>query len=151
MSITQLRPNQTASRTTGAALRRLDADLAALERAEQILCHAESQDGRDAFELAHRAALRIAGVVISRANRSRRRPLPLNVWAALSRLGGEHARRAEECEPFVRERALLDREERREPDADLIARHCAGTREHLRRVRELCLADIAQPVVALAS
>ena len=47
-----------------------------------------ADDPREAFELIHRAALRGAGIIVARANRDRRRRLPLNVWTAL----GAHRR-----------------------------------------------------------
>ncbi|MDN6301563.1 MAG: hypothetical protein L0J57_00730, partial [Brachybacterium sp.] len=61
-------------------LARLDQDQADLERARDLLRQGRSQlegDPRAAFELVHRAALRGAGVLVSRANRERRRPLPM--------------------------------------------------------------------------
>ena len=62
-------------------LARLDQDQADLERARQLLQQARELSAvapREAFELVHRAALRGAGVLVARANRERRRALPLN-------------------------------------------------------------------------
>ena len=97
----------TASRTRGSAtvlsgdsrsvrlrLAHLDQDQADLERARDLLHQGEAaiaDDPREAFELIHRAALRGAGIIVARANRDRRRRLPLNVWTALERIGGEDA------------------------------------------------------------
>src|SRR5699024_10540407 len=75
----------------------LDPDAADHEQARVLLRQGRSRqedDPREAFELVHRAALRGAGVLVSRANRERRRALPLNVWTALERLGGPEAERA---------------------------------------------------------
>lgn len=53
------------------------------------------------FEHVHRAALKVAGLAIERANAQRKRKLPLNVWKALERMGGKHRERAREAARFV--------------------------------------------------
>lgn len=60
------------------------------------------------FEYIHRLALRSAGIVIELANEERKRPLPMNVWAALKRLGGKHALRAKQVEPYVELRGKIE-------------------------------------------
>ncbi|WP_062949252.1 SAV_6107 family HEPN domain-containing protein [Brachybacterium sp. sponge] len=134
-------------------LARLDQDQADLERARQLL-----QQGRElapvapreAFELVHRAALRGAGVLVARANRERRRALPLNVWTALERLGGEEARRAETLGPLVAERTRLDRDASALPDPELLAEHLEGTTAHLDRVAEKLLEGLPVPLAELS-
>ena len=101
---------------------------------------------REAFELVHRAALRGAGVLVARANRERRRALPLNVWSALERLGGEDAARAEALAPLVAERTRLDRDQSALPDPVLLEQHLAQTSSHLDRVAERLLEDLPAPL-----
>src|SRR5690625_1791161 len=99
-----------APRSLRAHLARLDADQACLQRARQLLQQGRAlsaTEPRDAFELAHRAALRGAGVLVTRANRERRRPLPLNVWRALERIGGSAAERSAELTELVAARERL--------------------------------------------
>jgi hypothetical protein len=130
-------------------LARLDQDQADLERARQLLQQARELADlapREAFELAHRAALRGAGVLVARANRERRRALPLNVWTALGRLGGEDAEHAERLAPLVAERARLDRDHGALPDPVLLAQHLEGTAAHLDRVAERLLEDLPVPL-----
>lgn len=86
------------------------------------------------FERVHRVALRAAGVVRERANMQRRRPLPLSVWEALRRLGGAHAARAAQVEPFVQ---LRQRAEASASGKALIT--AVAVREH----REQTLAHIS--------
>ena len=134
-------------------LAHLDQDQADLERARQLL-----QQGRElapvapreAFELVHRAALRGAGVLVARANRERRRALPLNVWIALERLGGEEARRAETLGPLVAERTRLDRDASALPEPELLAQHLEGTAAHLDRVAEKLLEGLPVPLAELS-
>lgn len=126
-------------------LARLDQDQADLERARELLRQGRQlaeADPREAFELVHRAALRGAGVVVARANRERRRALPLNVWTALDRLGGADAERAEQMEPLVAERMRLDRDGSALPDPDLLRGHLEGTSKHLEDVSQRLLADL---------
>lgn len=128
----------TSAREARERLALLDRALDELDRAQSLLDRAEAvadTDPRAAFELAHRAALRAAGVVIDRANRARRRRLPLNAWQALSRLGATHRDWAREVEPMVAERRRLDGNEGAVPDLDLLARHCRSTRERIAAVR----------------
>lgn len=130
-------------------LARLDQDQADLERARQLLQQARELAGiapREAFELAHRAALRGAGVLVARANRERRRALPLNVWTALDRLGGEDAERSDAIAPLVAERARLDRDHAALPDPGLLEQHLEGTAAHLDRVAERLLEDLPVPL-----
>lgn len=131
----------------------LDQDQADLDRARELLRqareHAEEAP-RDAFELVHRAALRGAGVLVSRANRERRRPLPRNVWSALERLGGDEVSRAEEVAPMVAERARLDRDLSLPPDPALLGRHLECTAAHLDLVAERLLEDLPAPLAELA-
>lgn len=156
----------TASRTRGSApllssdtravrlrLAHLDQDQADLERARDLLHHGEvaaAVDPREAFELVHRAALRGAGVIVARANRERRRRLPLNVWTALERIGGEDAERAGDLAPLVAERARLDRDPSSIPDPVLLQAHIEQTAEHLRSVSERLVSDLPSPVTTLA-
>ncbi|EYT50180.1 hypothetical protein JOD52_000812 [Brachybacterium muris] len=131
----------------------LDEDLAGLERARSLLAEGERTAGtspREAFELVHRAALRGAGVLVQRANRERRRRLPLNVWTALERLGGESAERAVQMAPLVAERARLERCPEAAPDPDLLRCHIEHTGRHLAVVSQQLLDGMPQGVVALA-
>ena len=135
-------------------LARLDQDQADLERARDLLQQAHSsvqEDPREAFELTHRAALRGAGVLVARANRERRRPLPLNVWTALARLGGEDAERAEALAPLVSERMRLDRDPSAVPDPVLMERHLEETAAHLVHVSQRLLEDLPAHVTDLAA
>ncbi len=130
-------------------LARLDQDQADLERARQLLQQARELTAvapREAFELVHRAALRGAGVLVARANRERRRALPLNVWTALERLGGEEAERAEALGPLVAERTRLDRDSSALPDPRLLEQHLADTAAHLDRVAETLLEGLPVPL-----
>ncbi|MBK0330527.1 hypothetical protein I8D64_03840 [Brachybacterium sp. MASK1Z-5] len=140
--------------THTAELVHLDQDLAALERAEAMLARAQELAGTDpraSYELVHRAALRTAGVLVTRANRTRRRKLPLNVWTALDRMGGDRRRWAEDASRFVVERDRLDRDQRATPDPVLLALHREGTRARIAQVREELLASLApSEAVALA-
>lgn len=136
-----------------AQLARLDEDQAGVERARLLLAEGErvaATDPREAFELVHRAALRGAGVLVQRANRERRRRLPLNVWTALERLGGEAAQRAQQMAPMVAERARLERTPGAVPDPLLLRCHIERTGQHLAAVAEHLLDDMPQGVVALA-
>lgn len=129
-------------------LARLDQDQADLERAHDLLRQGRrlaEADPREAFELVHRAALRGAGVLVARANRERRRALPLNVWTALSRLGGEEAERAEQLGPLVRERTRLDRDASAQPDPELLRRHLEQTAAHLELIAGRLLEDLPSP------
>lgn len=135
-------------------LARLDQDQADLERARDLLQQGRELaevSPRDAFELIHRAALRGAGVLVARANRERRRPLPLNVWDALRRLGGEDAERAERMAPLVQERMRLDRTAPAQPDPELLRRHLQETAAHLESVASRLLEDLPEHVTDLAS
>ena len=133
-------------------LAQLDQDQADLERARDLLRQgrelAESQP-REAFELVHRAALRGAGVLVSRANRERRRALPLNVWNALERLGGEDAERAEQLAPLVVERRRLDRGGATLPEPELLHLHLEQTEVHLEAVSRRLLDDLPARVTEL--
>ena len=134
-------------------LARLDQDQADLERARDLLRQGRSRredDPRAAFELVHRAALRGAGVLVSRANRERRRALPLNVWTALERLGGPEAERARQLAPLVAERARLDRDGSARPDPELLRSHLEGTAAHLELIAERLLEDLPARVTELA-
>ncbi|MCT1776595.1 SAV_6107 family HEPN domain-containing protein [Brachybacterium sp. p3-SID957] len=134
-------------------LARFDEDLAGLGRARWLLAEGErlaAEHPREAFELVHRAALRGAGVLVQRANRDRRRRLPLNVWTALERLGGDAASRSEQMAPMVAERARLERSLDALPDPVLLRRHIELTALHLSAVSEALLEGMPQQVVALA-
>ncbi|CAM4193010.1 hypothetical protein M3A96_06915 [Helcobacillus massiliensis] len=104
-----------------------------LDRAEQLI----GEDRAQAFETCHRAALATAGIMRDRANQERRRPLPLNAWTALSRLGTVHRVRAAEVEPFVQLRArsgpLL--ESRVDIAESTVREHIAQSRRYLRVVQ----------------
>ncbi|PWH06781.1 hypothetical protein DEO23_07650 [Brachybacterium endophyticum] len=140
--------------THTAELLHLDQDLAALETAQALLSRArdiEHGDPRGSYELVHRAALRTAGVLVTRANRTRRRKLPLNVWTALDRMGGERRRWAESAARFVVERDRLDRDSRAIPDPYLLALHRESTSERIDQVRRELLDSLApSEAVALA-
>lgn len=141
---------QTSARTLMA---RLDEDLAGLERARFLLAEGERAAGtspREAYELVHRAALRGAGVLVQRANRERRRRLPLNVWSALERLGGAAAERSVQMVPLVAERARLQRCPEAVPDPELLRRHIELTDRHLATVSQQLLDGMPEGVVALA-
>ncbi|ASK67217.1 hypothetical protein CFK39_13330 [Brachybacterium avium] len=145
-------PVDSGARALRLLLARLDQDQADLERARELLRQGRSQleeDPREAFELIHRAALRGAGVLVSRANRERRRALPLNVWTALARLGGPDAERAEQLEPLVAERMRLDREVSAQPDPELLRSHLEGTGAHLELVAQRLLEDLPAHVTEL--
>lgn len=126
-------------------LRRLDEDLAVLERAEALLREARALreiDPRAAFETAHRAALRGAGVVIERENRSRKRRLPMNAWEALSRCGVVHRQWAVEVKPLVAERDRLARANDLRPDPGLLAAHLELTGARIAAVRAEILVEL---------
>lgn len=134
-------------------LHRFDEDQADLERARQLLSAArerEVTDPRGAFELVHRAALRGAGILVARANRERRRKLPLNVWAALERMGPAERDRALSLVPLVAERMRLDRDPRAMPEPELLSRHLQDTAAHLEVVGEILLEDLPGSLTALA-
>jgi len=140
-------------RSLRAHLAHLDADQACLQRARQLLQQGRelsATEPRDAFELAHRAALRGAGVLVTRANRERRRPLPLNVWRALERIGGSAAERSAELTELVAERERLDRDPAAQPDPVLLERHLEQTARHLEQVADLLLEELPGPLTALA-
>ncbi|MGX6404167.1 hypothetical protein [Dermabacter hominis] len=85
-------------------IRELNADLDRLEAFEAEIHASLNEAGVSAaerFERVHRAALKIAGLAIRRANTQRKRKLPLNVWVALERMGGMHRARAREAARFV--------------------------------------------------
>ncbi|MFC7373871.1 SAV_6107 family HEPN domain-containing protein [Brachybacterium sp. GCM10030267] len=141
------------SRSLRLRLAHLDQDQADLERARDLLRQgsaAAADDPREAFELVHRAALRGAGVLVARANRDRRRKLPLNVWTALERLGGPDAERASRLTPLVAERVRLDRDPTAMPDPQLLRQHLEQTGEHLEEISERVLADLPAHMTALA-
>lgn len=134
-------------------LAHLDQDQADLDRARELLRlgrEAAADDPREAFELVHRSALRGAGILVARANRDRRRRLPLNVWTALERLGGAEAERASALPPLVAERARLDRDPSAHPDPQLLGEHLRETAEHLDEVSRRLLADLPDHVTSLA-
>lgn len=134
-------------------LARVDEDQAALLRARELLATGEAlraSDPRAAYESIHRAALRGAGVLVTRANRSRRRKLPLNVWNALERIGGPARERSAELAPFVLERARLDLDPDALPDPELLERHREATAAHLEQVGREILSDLETPVAPLA-
>lgn len=126
------------ARSTRDDLARLDRALAELERAQCLVEEAErlrDEDPRSAFELAHRGALRAAGVVIEEANRSRVRRLPLNAWAALARCGAHHRSWSLAVAPMVAERDRLDRDGSALPDPLLLEAHYRLTRERIEGIR----------------
>src|SRR5690625_3660406 len=140
-----------APRSLRAHLARLDADQACLQRARQLLQQGRAlsaTEPRDAFELAHRAALRGAGVLVTRANRERRRPLPLNVWRALERIGGSAAERSAELTELVAERERLHRDPAAHPDPVLLERHLEQTARPLEQVADLLLEELPGPLRA---
>lgn len=131
----------------------LDQDQADLERARELLAQARIAAPlapREAFELAHRSALRGAGILVARANRERKRKLPLNVWAALDRLGPDGRDRAAALAPLVAERARLDRDLGAQPDPGLLEQHLDGTAAHLDLVAAALLDDLPPHLTALA-
>ncbi|WP_114856574.1 SAV_6107 family HEPN domain-containing protein [Brachybacterium sp. YJGR34] len=145
-----------AGETRGLRLRlaRLDQDQADLDRARDLLRQGRAravEDPREAFELVHRAALRGAGVLVGRANRERRRRLPLNVWTAMEKLGGADAERAAELAPLVAERMRLDRDPSARPDPDLLRRHLRETGGHLEQIAERLLEDLPARATDLAA
>lgn len=156
MTATRTIPGAARPRTGGSAIRAvrlLDADLEAWERAAQM--HREAAaicaaDPRTAFELVHRSALKCAGILVDRANRDRRRKLPMNVWTALSRVDASGAERAAQIAPMVAERSRLDRDSSARPDPALLSEHLEATQEHLALVRELIAAEFAGEGAGLA-
>lgn len=157
MTPTSTRPQAGSSLTLDARslrllLAQLDQDQADLERARDLLRQGQELSPvapREAFELVHRAALRGAGVLVARANRGRRRRLPLNVWTAMSRLGPEEAARAEQLGPLVTERMRLDRDAGTLPDPDLLQRHIEGTATHLEQIAQQLLDGLPAHVADL--
>lgn len=142
-----------APRSLRVQLAQLDADQSDLQRARQLLQQGQqltTARPRDAFELIHRAALRGAGVLVSRANRERRRPLPLNVWKALERIGGSAAERSAELNDLVAERERLSRSPSAQPDPVLLERHLAQTTLHLEQIADVLLEELPGPLTALA-
>ena len=134
-------------------LARFDEDQASLQRARDLLAQGRArigQDPRGAFELIHRSALRGAGVLVARADRSRKRKLPRNVWIALERIGGEAAERAIQIRPYVAERVHLERDQAAQPDPLLLRRHLEETAQHLDRIADLLVEDLPAPIAALA-
>lgn len=143
----------TAARAQRLWLVQLDEDMAALQRARDLLQQGRDRaatDPRAAFELVHRAALRGAGVLVTRANRERRRKLPLNVWTALERIGGPEAERSGQMAPLVAERQRLDRALAAQPDPLLLRRHLDQTAEHLDRVGHRLVEQLPGDMAALA-
>ena len=135
-------------------LAQLDQDQADLERARELLRQGQELSlvaPREAFELVHRAALRGAGVLVARANRDRRRRLPLNVWTAMSRLGPEEIARADQLGPLVTERMRLDRDASALPDPDLLQRHIEGTAAHLEQISQQLLDGLPAHVADLTT
>lgn len=85
-------------------IRQLNADLDQLEDLEVAIRGSLGEGdmcAAERFEHVHRAALKVAGLAIERANAHRKRKLPLNVWKALERMGGKHRERAREAARFV--------------------------------------------------
>lgn len=110
-------------------------DLDVLEELERmLLVDVPGETLWDEFERVHRVALKSAGVVRDRANRERKRPLPLNVWVALGRLGARHKERAAEVAKFVavRQRAEASRIGETLVTRELVEEHRAGTLEYVR-------------------
>lgn len=137
------------ARAASPALRLFSRDMTALERAEDLLRSAEKASSEtERFELTHRAALRAAGVLIARANRERRRPLPLNVWVALQRMGPQGRRIAEDFAPMVRERESLERSPHSRPQPELLDAQHRLTTDLLQSVREQLVEDLALPQIA---
>lgn len=83
------------------------------------------------FELAHRAALRTAGVLIRRNELGARRRPPLNAWEALAVTTQEGVWWAHRFEPYVRLRAGLDPASHEGPDPDLVERHARLVEEFM--------------------
>src|SRR5699024_5335016 len=83
-------------------------------------------------------------------NRERRRPLPLNVWRALERIGGSAAERSAELTELVAERERLDRDPAAHPDPVLRERHLEQTARHLEQVADLLLEELPGPLAAPA-
>lgn len=134
-------------------LHRFQEDQADLERARELLAAGRERvdtDPRTAFELVHRAALRGAGILVTRANRSRRRKLPLNVWSALERMGPAERDRALALVPLVAERMRLERDPEALPEPELLERHLQDTAAHLEVIADLLLEDLPGPLTALA-
>lgn len=134
-------------------LAQLDEDQASLDRARQLLQQGRQLSAaqpRDAYELVHRAALRGAGVLVTRANRERKRKLPLNVWKALERIGGRAAERAAELTELVAERERLSHDPSAQPDALLLERHLEHTQRHLDQIAEQLLSELPGRLTALA-
>ena len=157
-SMTSRRRGATAISSDARSLRlrlaQLDQDQANLERARHLWAQGSELSRvapREAFELIHRAALRGAGVLVARANRARRRALPLNVWTAMERMGGEDAQRAEDLAPLVAERMRLDRDCSALPDPALLERHLGETAAHLDRISQRLLEDLPAHVTDLAA
>lgn len=137
------------SRAPAPALRRFCEDSAQVDRAVALLQQAQAaSDLAERFELAHRAALRAAGVLVARANRERRRPLPLNVWTALRRLGEEGTALAESFAPLVRLRERLARDTDADIPAPLLEKQRELTEQLIARVREQLLKDLEVPPLA---
>lgn len=131
------------------ALRQFCADSAALDRAAQLLREADAANtSAERFELAHRASLRAAGVLVARANRRRRRPLPLNVWTALRRLGAEGDSLADAFAPLVTQRERLARDADAEVPAQLLADQRELAAGLIARVREVLLEELDAPMMA---
>ncbi|MDU2596793.1 MAG: hypothetical protein E7C78_00785 [Dermabacter sp.] len=85
-------------------IRQLNASLDRLETLETDIRESSAEgemNVAERFERVHRAALKVAGLAIRRANAHRKRKLPLNVWVALERMGGMHRARAREAARFV--------------------------------------------------
>lgn len=140
--------------STAQALRELDHDQAELDRARALLAQGralQEGDPRGSFEQVHRAALRAAGVLVARANRRRKRSLPLNVWSALERIGGPARERAEEMSELVAERARLDRRLQELPDPALLAQHIERTAAHIDEVAASLVDDLPAAVAGLSS
>lgn len=84
-------------------IRQLNASLDRLETLETDIRESSAEgemNVAERFERVHRAALKVAGLAIRRANAHRKRKLPLNVWVALERMG-ECTGRAREAARFV--------------------------------------------------
>ncbi|SHW89831.1 Uncharacterised protein [Mycobacteroides abscessus subsp. abscessus] len=100
-------PQLTLTSTAPSALReirQLNASLDRLETLETDIRESSAEEEMNVaerFERVHRAALKVAGLAIERANAQRKRKLPLNVWQALERMGGVHRVRAREAARFV--------------------------------------------------
>ena len=77
--------------------------------------------------------------------------LPLNVWAAMERMGGEDSERAERLAPLVAERTRLDRDSSALPDPALLERHLEETSAHLARISQRLLEDLPGHAADLAT